>query len=165
MDERALDGFDRKILAALQADARLTNTELADQIGLSASQCSRRRTQLERNGVIAGYHAAIDRKRAGFPLVSIISVTLATHNADNAKRFAALVGRLPNVQEAHALTGEMDYVIKVVSEDLQALSDFVNATLLPHEAVQNVKTAIVLNSIKEAGGLPLTGGNARPAQD
>jgi DNA-binding Lrp family transcriptional regulator len=166
MDEDALDLFDRKILAELQADGRLTNGELAERIGLSASQCSRRRTRLERDGVIAGYHARIDRARAGLPLVSMISVTLSTHNADNAARFARLVASLPNVQEAHALTGEMDYVIKVVTPDLNALSDFINATLLPHEAVQNVKTAIVLNTIKESAVLPRATGqhNVRSAQ-
>jgi DNA-binding Lrp family transcriptional regulator len=85
----------------------------------------------------------------------MISVTLATHNRDNARRFADLVSRLPEVQEAHALTGEMDYHLKVVTRDLKALSEFVNDVLLPHESVQHVKTAIVLQSLKEAGPLPL----------
>ena len=104
-------------------------------------------------------HAAaagvIDRERAGFALVSIISVTLATHTEGNAERFARLVRASPNILEAHALTGEMDYSIKVVTEDLHALSDFINRTLLAHEAVQNVKTAIVLNTVKDTSALPL----------
>lgn len=150
-----LDAFDRTILAALQHDGRLTNNELSERIGLSPSQCSRRRTSLEEAGLISGYHAAIDREQAGFSLVSIISVTLATHTEGNAERFAKLVKVAPNILEAHALTGEMDYSIKVVTEDLNALSDFINGTLLAHEAVQHVKTAIVLKTIKDTTALPL----------
>ena len=155
MTEAAIDRFDRTILAALQGDGRLTNNELSEIVGLSPSQCSRRRTRLEEAGLIAGYHARIDRERAGFSLVSIISVTLATHTEGNAERFARLVRAAPNILEAHALTGEMDYSIKVVTGDLNALSDFINGTLLAHEAVQHVKTAIVLDTIKETAALPL----------
>ena len=72
-----------------------------------------------------------------------------------AQRFAELVSRLPEVQEAHALTGEMDYILKVVTPDLKSLANFVNQVLLPHEAVQHVKTAIVLETLKESPSLPL----------
>ncbi len=91
----------------------------------------------------------------GFGLINLISVTLASHNRDSAKQFAELIMRLPEVMEAHALTGEMDYMLKVVTRDLKGLSSFVNDYLLPHDAVQNVKTSIVLDTIKEGGGLPL----------
>jgi DNA-binding Lrp family transcriptional regulator len=150
-----LDDFDRKILALLQQDARLTNNDLSARIHLSPSQCSRRRQRLEEDGLIRGYRAELDREKLGFSLVSVVSVTLATHNRDNARRFAELVSRLPEVQEAHALTGEMDYVLKVVTPDLKMLSEFVNGVLLPHDSVQHVKTAIVLDTLKEAGPLPL----------
>lgn len=150
-----LDAHDRKLLALLQEDARLTNNDLAERVHLSPSQCSRRRQRLEEEGCIRGYRAVLDRDRLGFPLVSIISVTLATHNRDNARRFAELLSRLPEVQEAHALTGEMDYMIKAVTPDLRSLADFVNGVLLPHESVQHVKTAIVLETLKEHGGLPV----------
>ena len=155
MDDTHLDQFDRKILSFLQADGRLTNNELSERVNLSASQCSRRRQRLEEDGFIQGYSARLDRDRLGFPLVNIISVTLATHNRDNAQRFAELLSRLPEVQEAHALTGEMDYILKVVTPDLKSLADFVNDILLPHESVQHVKTAIVLQTLKETTALPL----------
>ena len=150
-----IDTFDRKILALLQADARLTNNDLSERVNLSASQCSRRRQRLEETGLIRGYRAVLDRDRLGFPLVSIISVTLATHNRDNARRFAELMERLPDVLEAHALTGEMDYFVKVVTPDLKSLAEFVNDVLLPHESVQHVKTSIVLQTLKETAALPL----------
>ena len=150
-----IDQFDRKILALLQADARLTNNDLSERVNLSPSQCSRRRQRLEDDGLIKGYRAVLDRDRLGFSLVNVISVTLATHNRDNARRFADLLTRLPEVQEAHALTGEMDYILKVVTPDLKSLAEFVNDVLLPHESVQHVKTAIVLETLKETSSLPL----------
>jgi DNA-binding Lrp family transcriptional regulator len=150
-----VDAFDRKILALLQTDARLTNNDLSERVHLSPSQCSRRRQRLEEAGFIKGYRATLDRDRLGFPLVNVISVTLATHNRDNAQRFSELLARLPQVQEAYALTGEMDYFLKVVTPDLKSLADFVNEVLLPHESVQHVKTAIVLQTLKETDALPL----------
>ncbi|MBB3146937.1 DNA-binding Lrp family transcriptional regulator [Phyllobacterium trifolii] len=150
-----LDPSDRKILICLQEDGRLTNNELSERINLSPSQCSRRRTRLEEEGYIRGYRAEIDREKLGLGIVNIISVTLATHNRDNAQRFSELISKLPQVMEAHALTGEMDYFIKVVTPDLRGLSTFVNEVLLPHESVQHVKTAIVLDTLKEDGRLPI----------
>jgi DNA-binding Lrp family transcriptional regulator len=155
MDTAQFDQFDRKIMAVLQEDGRLTNNDLSERVNLSPSQCSRRRQRLEEEGFIRGYRAVLDRDRLGFSLVNVISVTLATHNRDNARRFADLLSRLPEVQEAHALTGEMDYILKVVTPDLKSLSEFVNGVLLPHESVQHVKTAIVLETLKETGSLPL----------
>ncbi|QPC86893.1 winged helix-turn-helix transcriptional regulator [Mesorhizobium sp. NBSH29] len=150
-----LDAFDRKILMLLQEDARLTNNDISERVNLSPSQCSRRRQRLEEEGYIKCYRAVLDRDMLGFSLVNVITVTLATHNRDNARRFAELLARLPQVQEAHALTGEMDYILKVVTQDLKSLSEFVNDVLLPHDSVQHVKTAIVLQTLKETGSLPL----------
>lgn len=155
MNGERLDGFDRKILALLQEDARLTNNDLSERVNLSPSQCSRRRQRLEEDGLIKGYRAVLDRDRLGFSLVNVISVTLATHNRDNARRFADLLSRLPEVQEAYALTGEMDYVLKVVTPDLKSLARFVNDVLLPHDSVNHVKTAIVLETLKETSSLPV----------
>ena len=152
-----LDGYDLKILHALQEDGRLTNIELSERIALSPSQCSRRRTRLETEGVISGYRASLDPAQIGLGLLVVISVTLATHNRDNARRFAQLVNALPEVLEAFSLTGEMDYHLKVATRDLHGLSEFVNEVLLPHESVQHVKTSIVLNTLKRDGPLPLPG--------
>ena len=154
-DDVHLDAFDRRLIGLLQKDARLTNSDLAARVHLSASQCSRRRARLEADGYITGYVARVDADRLGFGLVTFIHVTLATHNRDNAKRFAALIDRLDAVQEAHALTGEMDYLIKVVSRDLKELAALVNDVLLPHEAVQNVKSSIALETLKDTSALPI----------
>ncbi len=151
----SIDNFDRKILSALQEDARLTNAELSERINLSPSQCSRRRVRLEAEHYIEGYQAVLNREKLGFGFVNVITVTLSTHNRDNAQRFARLVRSLPEIMETYALTGEMDYLVKVVTPDLKALSKFVNDVLLPHESVHHVKTAIVLETLKEDFTLPV----------
>ena len=155
MKNMRMDEFDRKILAALQQDARLTNADLAERVGLSSSQCSRRRSHLEDSGIILGYHAQLDQKRAGVGLVSLISISLTKHDEQNANHLRKMLQRLDNVQSAYALTGEMDYMIVVSSSNLDDLSTFINQTLLPHPAVQNVKTSIALETLKQTTSVPL----------
>lgn len=151
-----LDKADRKILKHLQADGRLTSNELAERVSLSASQCSRRRTRLEAEGYIRGYHADIDREKIGYDLVALISVTSANHNRENINRFIELIHDHPEVLEAFELTGSMDYVLKVVTPGLAGLSAFINETLLPHDCVQHINTAIVLKTLKSVSGVPIT---------
>ena len=151
-----VDPFDLKILAALQDDGRRTNQELADIAGLSASQCSRRRMRLEQDGVIAGYRAALSGEALGFELIAFIHITLATHSPDNATKFRSLVDRVDDIQEAYALTGDADYLLKVVLRDLRSLSDIVNNVLMPHQSVAHVRSSIVLDRLKESAKLPLS---------
>ena len=153
-----LDGFDRALLGALQADASATNADLADQVGLSASQISRRRQALEQSGMIVGYRALVDRAALGLDVVVLVHVTMARHSPENARRFRQLALARPEVLDAYTLTGEADYVLKVVVADLPALSDFVNDVLLPHEAVDRVRSEVVLDVIKENGPLPVRTG-------
>ena len=151
----SVDAFDLKMLAALQDDGRLTNQQLADLVGLSASQCSRRRMRLEEEKVIAGYHADLAGEALGFNLIAFIHITLATHSPDNAKKFRALVNRVDDIQEAYSLTGDADYVLKVVLRDLKDLSGLVNDVLMPHQSVAHVRSSIVLDRLKESARLPL----------
>ncbi|MBR0718525.1 Lrp/AsnC family transcriptional regulator [Bradyrhizobium liaoningense] len=150
-----LDAFDLKIISALQDDGRLTNQELADLAGLSASQCSRRRMRLEEEKVISGYHADLSSEALGFGVIAFIQVTLATHSPDNSKRFRTLVGRIDEIQEAYSLTGDADYVLKAVLRDLKGLSNLVNDVLMPHQSVAHVRSSIVLDRLKESTRLPL----------
>ncbi len=128
-----VDAFDLKILGALQDNGRLTNQELADLAGLSASQCSRRRMRLEEEKVISGYHADLSSEALGFGVIAFIQVGLATHSPDNSKRFRTLVNRIDEIQEAYSLTGE----------------------LMPHQSVAHVRSSIVLDRLKESSRLPL----------
>jgi DNA-binding Lrp family transcriptional regulator len=150
-----IDSFDLKMLVALQDDGRLTNQQLADLVGLSASQCSRRRMRLEEEEVISGYHADLSGEALGFNLIAFINITLATHSPDNAKKFRALVNRVDEIQEAYSLTGDADYVLKAVLRDLKGLSDIVNNVLMPHPSVAHVRSSIVLDRLKESAKLPL----------
>lgn len=150
-----MDNFDKKLLSQLQQDSRLTNQQLAERIGLSASQCSRRRTHLEQAGIITGYRALIDREKTGFALTVLVDVMLNTHSRENAKRFADLVKTIPQIEEAYTLTGEMDYQLKLCVRDLRELTQVINENLLPDESVQTVKSSIVLQTLKASSGLPL----------
>jgi DNA-binding Lrp family transcriptional regulator len=156
MHEPALiDDFDARLLAALQDNGRLTNQELAERIGLSASQCSRRRAALEAAGLIRGYRAELAAEALGFPLLVFIQITLATHSGDNAEKFRKLISDLDEVQEAPAVTGDNDYLLKAVLADLKSLSVLINDVLLPHESVARVRSSIVLDRLKETTRLPL----------
>lgn len=154
-DMPALDAFDLRLLDALQQDASLTNGALAEKIGLSASQVSRRRQRLEEEGTIRGYRALIEPAAIGLGVTVFIHVALNTHSRDNARRFRDLVRLTPAVLEAHALTGEADYLLKVAVGDLKELSRLVNEILLPHESVARLRSEIALDTLKEPGLLPL----------
>jgi len=150
-----LDAIDLRLLAALQEDGRLTNQQAGERVGLSPSQCSRRRLALEASGIIRGYHAELAAEPLGLALLVFVQVTLATHSRDNAQRFRELVSRIEAVQEAYALTGDADYLIKAVVRDLKDLSALVNDVLLPHESVARVRSSIVLDRLKESKRLPI----------
>jgi DNA-binding Lrp family transcriptional regulator len=151
-----LDSFDLRLLATLQADARLTNQEIGERIGLSPSQCSRRRAALEAAGLIRGYRAELAAEALGLHVLVFVQVTLNAHSRDNASRFRDLVTRTPEVQEAYSMTGDADYLLKIVVPDLKALAALVNDVLLPHESVARVRSSIVLDRLKETGALPLS---------
>jgi len=150
-----MDQFDIKLLDALQQDGRLTNYDLAERVGLSASQCSRRRAALEQAGIIASYHARLSTAGVGLGVVVFVQVTLATHSPENSKRFLRLIERLDEVQEAYALTGDADYLVKLAVPDLKALSRVLNEVFLPHESVAHVRSSIVLEQLKQSARLPL----------
>jgi DNA-binding Lrp family transcriptional regulator len=150
-----LDHSDWRLLDALQRDGAATNAVLSESIGLSSSQISRRRQRLEESGLIIGYRAILDAQSVGLLVTAFIHVALETHSRDNARRFRDLVNVTPAVLEAHALTGEADYVLKVVATDLKDLSALINDVLLPHDSVARVRSEIVLETLKSIAALPL----------
>jgi len=150
-----MDAFDAKLLAALQDDGRLTNQDLAERVGLSASQCSRRRGALEETGVIESYHARLSTEALGLDVIVFVEVTLATHSPDNSKHFRRLIDGLDEVQEAYSLTGSADYLVKLIVPDLKALSRILNDVFLPHESIEHVQSSVVLDRLKQSSGLPL----------
>jgi DNA-binding Lrp family transcriptional regulator len=129
-----MNDFDLKLLNALQEDGRLTNLELAVRIGLSASQCSRRRTALEESGMIEGYRATVANQAVGLDVLVFIQVSLATQSPDSGQAFAKLIHGLEDVQEAYSLTGEADYLVQLVVPDLKTLARILNDVFLPHRS-------------------------------
>lgn len=150
-----IDDADLRLLGALQRHGRLTNAELAVEIGLSPSQCSRRRAALEAAGVIDGYAALLSREALGLNVTVFVEVTLHAHSEERARRFATLIDRLDEVQEAFALTGDVDYMLKLTVPDLAALSHILNNVLLAHESVARIRSAVVLERLKQTTCLPL----------
>jgi DNA-binding Lrp family transcriptional regulator len=150
-----MDDFDIKLLNALQEDGRLTNNELAERIGLSASQCSRRRTALEESGVIASYHAVLSAEAIGLDVLVFVQVGLATQSPDSGRAFIELIGGLDEVQEAFSLTGDADFLVKLAVPDLKTLSHILNDVLLPHRSVAHVHSYVVLERVKQTTRLPL----------
>ena len=156
MDIR-LDTIDRRILQALQANGRASYDELAAGVGLSASATLRRVKRLEESGVISGYAALVAPERVGLGLTSYISVRLAKHSDQRSpvEDFAAAVQTWPEVVECAALTGEMDYLLRVLVRDMAHYSRFIMDSLLKHPSVQDCKTSFMLRKLKGTTVLPL----------
>ncbi len=155
MREMCMDEFDIKLLNALQQDGRMSNNELAEKIGLSASQCSRRRAALEESGIIESYHAVLSAEALGLDVLAFIQVGLATHSPDSAQDFVKLISAIDEVQEAFSLTGEADYLVKLAVPDLKTLSRIIGNVFLPHRSVAHVRSSIVLDRVKQTTRLPL----------
>jgi Lrp/AsnC family leucine-responsive transcriptional regulator len=155
----ALDAIDRRILRALQADGRATYDQLATQVNLSASATLRRVKRLEEAGVIGGYVALLVPERVGLALNAYLNVRLEKHSESHKRSpmdaFRAAVQAWPEVVECAALTGEMDYLLHVVVEDMAHYSRFVMDTLLKHPSVQDCKTSFVLDRVKHTTALPV----------
>ena len=141
------DDFDLGILNALSNDGALTNAQLGEIIGLSTSQCSRRRARLEANNVITGYQARLNPEAMGLSLRAVVRVNLHSHSEDQAKEFASLLRRHTEVADAFSVSGDADYVLIVQCENLTDFASFVHETLLPFDNISQVRSEIVLKDI------------------
>ena len=158
MTQAALDRTDLALLAWLQREGRLSNADLAERINLSPSATLRRVQRLEAEGVIAGYGARLDPRRLGLGLQAFVRLQLAHHDRESIARFVAQVEGWDEVVACHALTGDMDYLLHVVVEDLDHFSRFLLDHLLASAGVADVNTSFVLRAVKQAHGLPLGSG-------
>jgi len=157
--DTSLDAVDRRILRALQSDGRITYDVLAQDIGLSPSAALRRVKRLEHSGVVTGYVALLSAERVGLSLTAYLNVRLEK-NTERHKRnpmdlFRAAVQAWPEVVECTALSGEMDYLLRVVVADMAHYSRFIMDTLLKHPSVQDCKTSFVLDWVKNTTALPV----------
>jgi Lrp/AsnC family leucine-responsive transcriptional regulator len=165
MPKIELDKTDRKILSILQTDGRLSNQDVAERVNLSPSPCLRRVKNLEESGVIRQYVALLDPEKIGLGLLAYVNVRLEKHSeapgalgaSARSPRadFAASVANWPEVVACYAMTGEMDYLLRVHVEDMEHFSHFMMETLLKHPAVLDVKSSFALQRIKDTTALPL----------
>jgi Lrp/AsnC family leucine-responsive transcriptional regulator len=152
-----LDAYDRRILAALQEDGRISNQELADRIGLSPSPCLRRMRALEEAGIIAGYRALLDPAKLGLDLLAILSIAMDRHTPERFAGFEAAVSALPEVLECLLITGrDADYQLKVIVRDMAAYHDLLLNRITRIEGVSGVHSSFVLRRVVERSALPLT---------
>ncbi|MDC8784557.1 Lrp/AsnC family transcriptional regulator [Roseateles koreensis] len=157
--EVQLDTIDRRILRALQVDGRVTYDALAAQVNLSASAVLRRVRRLEESGTISAYVALVPPERVGLGLTAYINVRLEKHTESHKRNpmdlFRAAVQTWPEVVECSALTGEMDYLLRVLVQDMAHYARFITDTLLKHPSVQDCKTSFVLDRLKNTTAVPV----------
>ncbi len=150
-----LDEIDRKLLAELQAEGRVTNVDLAKRVGLTAPPCLRRVRALEEEGVIRGYHADLDASKLGFAITVFAMVSLRSQAEEDLRAFEDHIQTLPEVRECHMLNGEIDFILKIVSRDLQSFQEFLTSKLTPAPNVASVKTSLTIRTAKYQPGVPL----------
>ena len=147
-----MDKFDHHILSLLQQNGRLSNQELADQVGLSPSACLRRFKGLEESGIIKGYQAILDAKKLGLDLMALVHISMDKHTRERFADFEAQVQKIDKVTECLLLTGQSaDYQLKVVVKDLEAYQELLLNTLTQIEGVSGIHTSFVLRKVIDRG--------------
>lgn len=165
MPVHKLDEIDRKILAELQADGRMTNVELAKRVGISAPPCLRRVRTLEESGYITGYHAVVDARALQFEVQVFAMVGLQSQAEADLSAFESKCREWPLVRECHMLNGEVDFILKCVAPDLSTFQSFLTSQLLSTPNVASVKTSLVIRGAKDEPGVPFEVLEARLAQN
>ena len=151
----SLDETDKTILRLLQADGRVSNAEVARQVGLSAPATHARVRRLEQAGVIRQHATLLDREAMGFDMVCFLNVSLQLHQYEAIERFKELVQDMPEVLECHHITGEFDYLLKAVFRNRDELQEFVVNKLTPIPGMARINTSLVLIEIKATQELPI----------
>ena len=155
LEIRKLDAIDLQILSELQADGRITNVELSRRTGITAPPCLRRMRALEKAGFIKGYHADLNGKALGYPVTGFVFVGLASQKDADLRTFEDSVRAWPQVRECHMLSGEVDFLLKCVAEDLPAFQSFITEVLTAARNVASVKSSLVIHASKLEPGVPV----------
>jgi Lrp/AsnC family leucine-responsive transcriptional regulator len=149
-----MDAKDRQIVRALQKDGRLTNQDLADRVALSPSPCLRRVRLLEERGIITGYAARVDAKAYGLAVTAYIRVALQRHEKDSVRTFEARVAEIDEILECYLMTGDADYLLKVMVADLDAYEVFVRNRLHAIPGIASINTSLVYGVVKDSKVFP-----------
>jgi DNA-binding Lrp family transcriptional regulator len=155
MAQVSFDRIDRRILAELQSDGRMTNVDLAEKVGLTAPPCLRRVRALEEDGVIDGYHASLSAARLGYTITVFAMVSLKSQAESDLRAFESHVAALAPVRECHMLNGEIDFILKIVARDLQEFQSFLTSSLTTAPNVAGVKTSLTIRTSKHVPGVPV----------
>ena len=155
MAQVSFDRIDRRILAELQSEGRMTNVELAEHVGLTAPPCLRRVRALEENGAIEGYHASLNAARLGYTITVFAMVSLKSQAESDLRAFEEHVAALDPVRECHMLNGEIDFILKIVARDLQEFQSFLTSSLTTAPNVAGVKTSLTIRTSKHVPGVPV----------
>ena len=155
MHDTPLHPIDRKILAFLQENGRASNLELSKAVGLSPAQCHRRHRNLEEMGLIARYETRLNAARLGLGVVAFIHVAMEKGHQRDLPKFADVIVGLPHVVECYSVTGDFDYVIKVLANDLKSLSEFLMNQLMNLPGVSGMRSSVCLNEVKCTSAVPL----------
>lgn len=159
-DNRYIDAKDLQIIYALQQNGRLSNLDLSERVHLSPSPCLRRVRLMEEAGVIRGYTADVDPKAVGLRITAFIRITLQRHDRDAVARFEAKVQDIDEILDCHLLTGEADYLLRVMVPDLDAYEGFVRHRLHGIPGINSITTSLVYGTVKSSRMFPL--GQLRP---
>lgn len=151
----AIDKTEIKILKLLQDDARITNQVLADKVGISASPCWRRVRKLEEDNVIQGYRAILNRKKIGLSVMVFVRVTIDSHSEAEAKKFEREVSELENVVSCYSIGGDADFLLQVVSHDLDSYADFAMSVIRRLPGIKEMQSMFVLKEIKQLVSYPI----------
>jgi DNA-binding Lrp family transcriptional regulator len=164
ISKNTLDEIDRRILETLQTDARVRNVELAARVGLSASPCLRRVEQLEKSGIIRAYVTLVDAVSVGLPVSVFVSVTLEKQVEAALETFEDAIRACPEVMECYLMTGDADYLLRVVTSDLSAYERFLLDHLTRIPGVASIKSSFALKQVAYRTALPIAGDGRRPAE-
>ena len=152
---KSLDRLDRRILDELQADARISNQELAQRVGLSPAPCWRRLRRLEEEGFIGGYATLLSASAIGLPIQAYALVSLENHHPQTVRQFDHLVRERPEVLECHSMSGPNDYLLRIVAASMDAYEQFLSTRVLQLPGVRSVNTSFVLRTKKFTTKLPV----------
>ncbi len=150
-----MDAIDRKIIRALQHDARLTNQDLAAKVGLSASPCLRRVRKLEQDGILAGYTALVDQEKFGLPINVFVNIRLEKPSPKTIRAFETAIENIDAVVECYLMTGNRDYLLRVVSSDLKSYEHLVRDRLTTIPGVLSLESSFAFGQVKRTNVLPL----------
>jgi Lrp/AsnC family leucine-responsive transcriptional regulator len=150
-----LDAIDKKILELLQANSNITNAQLAVEIGLSPAPTLERVKKLEHSGIIKSYHAVIDPAAVGMGVNTFVTVSLKGHNKDNIARFIQAISGIEEVIECHHVTGQADFILKIVAPDIPAYQNLMLEKISNIEVVDNMQSTIILSTFKDSKVIPI----------